>query len=157
MRNLAILLGFLVTACEGVKNQGTPVPLNSQDQRDYHGYSNSSLLDEGEKSFSLKNLIKGNDDDDDDDNDIEDTDIWNQTIAVLSAMPLDVVDSDSGIIATEWYENPNDPGERIKVNAIVDEDVDLKVFKQIQGSNGWKNVNVDNATIETLRAKILAE
>ena len=52
--------------------------------------------------------------------------LWQAALNTLSFMPLASADSNGGVIITDWYEDPNYPGERYKVNAIINS-TDLRV------------------------------
>jgi hypothetical protein len=43
--------------------------------------------------------------------------LWRAALDTLSFAPLAQTDSAGGVIVTDWYANPNQPGERMKVTA----------------------------------------
>ena len=45
--------------------------------------------------------------------------LWRATLDTLSFMPLLQTDSNGGVIVTEWYANPQNPAERVKVTAVI--------------------------------------
>ena len=45
--------------------------------------------------------------------------LWRATLETLSFMPLVQADSNGGVIVTDWYSNPNNPGERMKLTVSV--------------------------------------
>ena len=50
--------------------------------------------------------------------------LWRASLETLSFMPLLQTDSNGGVIVTDWYANPNNPGERVKVTvSILDQDL----------------------------------
>ena len=50
--------------------------------------------------------------------------LWRATLDTLSFMPLLQTDSNGGVIVTDWYANPKNPGERVKVTvSILDQDL----------------------------------
>ena len=50
--------------------------------------------------------------------------LWRASLEALSFMPLLQTDSNGGVIVTDWYANPNNPGERMKVTVtILDQDL----------------------------------
>jgi len=64
-------------------------------------------------------------------------------------MPVASADPFGGVILTDWYESPETPGERFKLNVyILDrqlraDGIRVSVFKQKQSSNGtWKDMAV---------------
>src|SRR3712207_294026 len=48
--------------------------------------------------------------------------LWRAALDTLSFAPLAQVDSAGGVIVTDWYSNPNAPGDRVKVTATIMED-----------------------------------
>lgn len=74
--------------------------------------------------------------------------LWRASLDTVSFMPLASADPFGGVILTDWYENPDTPGERFKVNVyILDrqlraDGVRVAVFKQLQGKSGWKDAKV---------------
>ncbi len=87
--------------------------------------------------------------------------LWQATLNTLSFMPLASADSNGGIIITDWYEDPAYPGERYKVNAIVNstelrvESLKLTVFKQVSKNGSWHDVKVNPKVAMDLEEKIL--
>jgi hypothetical protein len=90
--------------------------------------------------------------------------LWRATLDTLSFMPLVSADPFGGVIITDWYEDPQKPGERFKVNALIldktlrADGVKLTVFKQkIDKSvkNGWRDQQVDTALARSLEDTIL--
>ena len=50
--------------------------------------------------------------------------LWRASLEALSFMPLLQTDSNGGVIVTDWYTNPNNPNERMKVTVtILDQDL----------------------------------
>ena len=50
--------------------------------------------------------------------------LWRASLDALSALPLVQADSAGGVIVTDWYVNPNSPGERVKLTvSILDQDL----------------------------------
>ncbi len=80
--------------------------------------------------------------------------LWRATLDTLSFMPFDEVDTASGVLVTDWYENPDNKGERFKINALVNEDVKLNVFKQEKSGSSWNDVGVDAAIAAQLVSTI---
>ncbi|MDE1151503.1 MAG: DUF3576 domain-containing protein [Micavibrio sp.] len=74
--------------------------------------------------------------------------LWRASLDTISFMPIATADPFGGTILTEWYENPQTPGERFKANIyILDrqlraDGVRVAVFKQVQGKGGWKDAPV---------------
>ena len=76
-------------------------------------------------------------------------------------MPLLQTDSAGGVIVTDWYQNPQNPGERVKVSvAILDQDLRadaLRVAASREVSQGgtWVAAPVKAATVQKLEDIIL--
>src|SRR5690554_5176230 len=50
--------------------------------------------------------------------------LWRATLDSLSFMPLTQTDSNGGVILTDWYVNPQNPSERMKLTvSILDQDL----------------------------------
>src|SRR5512139_1612212 len=50
--------------------------------------------------------------------------LWRATLETLSFMPLTQADSSGGVIVTDWYSNPQNPNERVKLSvSILDQDL----------------------------------
>ena len=90
--------------------------------------------------------------------------IWQASLDILSStMPLASVDSNSGIIITDWYNLKDKENERIKISILVStqelraDGVKVSVFKQILSSNTWKNTNVNPNIVQKLERKIITK
>ena len=90
--------------------------------------------------------------------------IWQASLDILSStMPLASVDSNSGIIITDWYNLKGKENERIKISILVStqelraDGVKVSMFKQILKSNTWKNVSVNPNIVQKLERKIIAK
>ena len=77
-------------------------------------------------------------------------------------MPLASVDSDSGIIITEWY-NISDDDTRIKINIqvfndeMIDSSISVQLFKQKFDGSKWIDQGNDSATADKIKFSILEE
>ncbi len=90
--------------------------------------------------------------------------IWQASLDILSStIPLASVDSNSGIIITDWYNVKGNENERIKISILVStqelraDGVKVSVFKQVLRSNSWKNVNVNSNIAQKLERKIISK
>ena len=45
--------------------------------------------------------------------------LWRATLETLSFMPLNQADSAGGVIVTDWYANPENPNERVKLSVSI--------------------------------------
>jgi predicted small lipoprotein YifL len=87
--------------------------------------------------------------------------LWRATLDTLSFMPLLQTDSNGGVIVTDWYANPAQPGERMKVTvSILDRDlradaVRVAALRQVNQSGQWVEAPVQAATVQKLEDIIL--
>lgn len=87
--------------------------------------------------------------------------LWRASLDALSFMPLLQADSSGGVIITDWYANPGNGGERMKVTvSILDQDLRadaLRVAASRQVSQGgvWVDAPVQAATVQKLEEIIL--
>ena len=50
--------------------------------------------------------------------------LWRAAIDTVSFAPLLQADANNGVIITDWYANPNSPGERVKLTvSILDQEL----------------------------------
>lgn len=87
--------------------------------------------------------------------------LWRASLETLSFMPMAQVDSNGGILVTDWYVNPQTPNERVKV-AVTILDTDLRadalrvtVNRQELGAAGWAEATVRAGTVQKLEETIL--
>ncbi len=94
--------------------------------------------------------------------------LWRASLETLSFMPLLQTDSNGGVIVTDWYVNPKNPGERMKLTvSILDRDLRadaLRVAASRQvaaqgtgGSGGWVDAPVQAATVQRIEDVILTK
>jgi len=88
--------------------------------------------------------------------------LWRATLDTLSFMPLASADPYGGVIITDWYINPEAPGERLKVTVyILDarlraDGLNVAVFKQNKNAAGeWIDAPSANETETQLENAIL--
>ena len=87
--------------------------------------------------------------------------LWQAALDTLSFAPMAQVDSNGGVIVTDWYINPNTPTERVKVTAtILDQDLRADALRvaasrQINQNGTWVNAPVAAATVQKLEEIIL--
>ena len=87
--------------------------------------------------------------------------LWRAAIDTVSFAPLLQADANSGVIITDWYSNPNSPGERIKLTvSILDQDLRADALRvaasrQVQQSGAWVDAPVAAATVQKLEDIIL--
>ncbi len=89
--------------------------------------------------------------------------LWRASLDALSFMPMMQTDSSGGVIVTDWYTNPANAGERMKVSVtILDSDLRadaLRVSASRQtAQNGlWVDAPVQAATVQRLADIILTK
>lgn len=87
--------------------------------------------------------------------------LWRASLDSLSFMPLLQADSSGGVIITDWYANPSNPNERMKVTvSILDQDLRADALRvaasrQVAQSGGWVDAPVQAATVQKLEEIIL--
>lgn len=89
--------------------------------------------------------------------------LWRASLEALSFMPLVQTDSNGGVIVTDWYANPKNPGERVKVTVtILDQDLRADALRvaasrQVSQGGGWVDAPVQAATVQRLEDIILTK
>jgi alpha-beta hydrolase superfamily lysophospholipase len=87
--------------------------------------------------------------------------LWRAAIDTLSFAPLISADSAGGVIVTDWYSRPGQPGERVKLTvSILDRDLRADALRvaasrQVNQGNGWVEAPVTAATVQKLEDIIL--
>jgi len=89
--------------------------------------------------------------------------LWRASLEALSFMPLAQADSAGGVIVTDWYANPEQPGERVKVSvSILDSDLRADALRvaasrQVLQDGTWVEAPVQAATVQRLEDVILTK
>jgi len=97
--------------------------------------------------------------------------LWRASLDTVSFMPVASADPFGGVILTDWYENPDTPGQRFKLGIyILDKSlradgVRVSVFKQSETKKGWKDApvaddmatNIENAILSRARELRVAQ
>ena len=87
--------------------------------------------------------------------------LWRAAIDTVSFAPLLQADANSGVIITDWYSNPNSPGERIKLTvSILDQDLRADALRvaasrQVLQNGAWVDGPIAAATVQKLEDIIL--
>jgi hypothetical protein len=87
--------------------------------------------------------------------------LWRGALETLSFAPLLSADSAGGVIITDWYANPSNPNERVKVTVtILDQDLRadalrVSASRQVAQGGGWVDAPVQAATVQRLEDIIL--
>ena len=89
--------------------------------------------------------------------------LWRASLDTLSFMPLLQTDSNGGVIVTDWYANPSNPGERVKMTiSILDTDLRADALRvaasrQVNQAGSWVDAPVQAATAQRLEDIILTK
>jgi hypothetical protein len=89
--------------------------------------------------------------------------IWQAALDTLSFAPMAQVDSNGGVIVTDWYANPNSPSDRVKVTVtILDQDLRADALRvaasrQVNQNGQWVDAPVAAATVQKLEEIILTK
>ena len=87
--------------------------------------------------------------------------LWRAAIDTVSFAPLIQAEPNGGVIVTDWYSNPTNPGERIKLTiSILDQDLRADALRvaasrQINSNGTWVDAPVAAATVQKLEDIIL--
>ncbi|MEM6907305.1 MAG: DUF3576 domain-containing protein [Pseudomonadota bacterium] len=89
--------------------------------------------------------------------------LWRAALDTVSFAPLLSADSAGGVIVTDWYANPSNPEERVKVTVtILDQDLRADALRvaatrQVAQGAGWVDAPVQAATVQKLEDIILTK
>lgn len=87
--------------------------------------------------------------------------LWRAALDTLSFAPMAQVDSNGGVLVTDWYTDRRAPSERVKVTvAILDQDLRADALRvaasrQINQAGQWVDAPVAAATVQKLEEVIL--
>lgn len=97
--------------------------------------------------------------------------LWRASLDTISFMPISSADPFGGVILTDWYENPDQQGERYKLNIFIldrqlrADGLRVAVFKQERDKTGWRDtalpadmsLNLENAILTRARELRVAQ
>jgi len=89
--------------------------------------------------------------------------LWRASLETVSFAPLLQADSAGGVIVTDWYSNPGNAGERVKVTVtILDQDLRADALRvaasrQVAQGGSWVSAPVQAATVQKLEDIILTK
>lgn len=89
--------------------------------------------------------------------------LWRAALDTVSFMPLVQADANGGVIVTDWYANPAQPGERMKLTvSILDQDLRadalrVAALRQVSQAGQWVDAPVQAATVQKLEDIILTK
>ena len=87
--------------------------------------------------------------------------LWAASLETLDFLPVFSADPIAGLIITDWYVNPEAPGERFKTNvyildsALRADALRVSVFRQVQAGDAWTDATVNPATAREIENAIL--
>lgn len=89
--------------------------------------------------------------------------LWRASLETVSFAPLLQADSNGGVIVTDWYANPSNPNERVKMTiTILDSDLRADALRvaasrQVLQGQSWVDAPVQAATVQKLEDIILTK
>jgi len=89
--------------------------------------------------------------------------LWRAALEAVSFAPLLQADSAGGVIVTDWYANPSNPNERVKLTvSILDQDLRADALRvaasrQVNQGGNWVDAPVQAATVQRLEDIILTK
>ena len=89
--------------------------------------------------------------------------LWRASLETVSFAPLLQADSAGGVIVTDWYANPSNPNERVKLTiTILDQDLRADALRvaasrQVSQAGQWVTAPVQAATVQKLEDIILTK
>ena len=88
--------------------------------------------------------------------------LWRASLDTIGFMPVTTADAFGGTIITDWYQLPETPNERYKINVFIldralrADGVKVSVFKQAKDATGqWADVKVEPKMVADLENSIL--
>ena len=87
--------------------------------------------------------------------------LWRAALDTLSFAPIAQTDSNGGVIVTDWYANPQNPSERVKLTVtVLDRDLRADALRvaaarQTMQNGQWVDAPVTAATVQRLEEIIL--
>lgn len=88
--------------------------------------------------------------------------LWRASLDALAELPLAQTDSAGGLITTDWFADPEVPGERLKVTVLISDHrlradaLDVSVVRQEWQNGVWVNAPVQAGTEKKIEDTILA-
>jgi predicted component of type VI protein secretion system len=168
---LSAVLCIALAGCGDVKKEASyPTRNDGSDKIVYSTEKRDTVWGEGK---SLSDKLFGRDDDKDGGGSGIGVNsfLWRASLDTISFMPVASADPFGGVILTDWYENPETPGQRFKLGIyIMDKQlradgVRVAVFKQAETGKGWKDTavpddmatNIENAILTRARELRVAQ
>ena len=89
--------------------------------------------------------------------------LWRAALDTIGFLPIAQVDSNGGVIITDWYVSPQSSNERVKVlvtvldTELAADAVRVAVQRQTLSGTGWADAPVRAGTVQRLEETILAK
>ena len=89
--------------------------------------------------------------------------LWRASLDTLSFIPVNSADPIGGFISTDWYLDPENPNERIKMNVYIKDRrlradaISVSVFREVKVSEAWVKADVNPDTAKLVEASILTK
>ena len=159
---LVLLALLLPVACTGPIKKEASYPTRSQGTNDilYTDKQRDTIWGEGE-SLTHKIFGKESDETQGGSGIGVNSFLWRASLDTVAFMPVSSADPFGGVILTDWYENPEIPGERFKLNVyILDKQlradgIRVSVFKQKKDKTGWRDIKTPDALATNIENAIL--
>lgn len=87
--------------------------------------------------------------------------LWAASLETLDFLPVSSADPIAGLVLTDWYQNPEAPDERFKLNvyildsALRADALRVSVFRQERDGEGWRDATVNPSTAREIENAIL--
>lgn len=87
--------------------------------------------------------------------------LWKAALESISFMPLTSVDSNGGVIITDWYQAPDSKNERLKFNILILSDelqiksIKVTAFRQVETFGRWSSTEINKEFSRTVEDNIL--
>lgn len=156
---MAVAAALLLSACaEGIKREASyPTRPSGTDKIVYSDQKRDTIWGEGD-SLGSRLFGRGGEDETGASAGIGvNSFLWRASLDTVAFMPILSADPFGGVILTDWYENPDVPGERFKLNVYIldrqlrSDGIRVAVFKQEKQKNGqWR----DAAVADTMALKL---
>ena len=166
-----LLLGFVLSACEGVEVEEAKPYVTDQREKireqsgTFHGNPKGFVLySTKEQDGSGGGLLGGGTSREGSGTGgalAANAYLWQASLESLDFMPLLQADSRGGVIISDWYAPPETPDERFKITvyildqALRADALKVAVFRQTSGDTGWIDAAVDEGTAAGLESNIL--
>lgn len=163
-KHILILILSLIICCASCKKDD--ISYNYPDNQDYARNSRAGsfagkdlVLYDGKEGVKKQKNSQGIS--------IANSKIWRSTVDVIGSLfPLDIVDGNSGVIATSWYQEGSKSNVRIKINALVSgseaksENIKVSVFREKRDDKKeWQKDSFESSEGENagIMAKLIKE